>query len=69
VVATARAVGIEINRLDTARRSGNGLQEPSFLMLPAGEMWSVVTESPKIARQLMSFRFGIPGSVSEKFSK
>ncbi len=39
------------------------------MMLPAGEMWSVVTESPKTPRQRA---FSMPATgegFSEKFSK
>ena len=49
VVAAARAVGVEVPLLPTpcsARYLPAGL---SFLIAPAGLMWSVVTESPSLS--------------------
>src|SRR5580704_10325455 len=41
----------------------------SFLKLPAGEMWSVVTESPKIPSALAPLISPILPGCIEKFSK
>ena len=49
VVAAARAVGVEVALLDPVLTRGTDPAGESFLIAPAGEMWSVVTESPSFS--------------------
>ena len=49
VVAAARAVAVEVGLGRRRRRSGTSRPGTVARMLPAGEMWSVVTESPSLA--------------------
>ncbi len=49
VVAAARAVAVEVHKIDAVLDQIFPGGEV-FLMLPAGEMWSVVTLSPKMPR-------------------
>ncbi len=50
VVAAARAVGVEVGLLHAVGEQVALRPGVSAPMEPAGEMWSVVTESPKMAR-------------------
>ena len=50
VVAAPGAVGVEVARARPRARAGSGPPGCPGAMEPAGEMWSVVTESPRTAR-------------------
>ena len=50
VVPAARAVGVEVLLLDPLRHQEAPGRARRAAMSPAGEMWSVVTESPRTAR-------------------
>ncbi len=56
VVAAARAVRVEVRRARRRARRGTSPPGEFFAMLPAGEMWSVVTESPSSARHARALR-------------
>ena len=49
VVAAARAVGVEVPLLDAVLGEVACPPGESFLIAPAGLMWSVVTESPSLS--------------------
>ena len=66
VVAATRAVGVEVRRLHALLDEVTCRRAESTGIEPAGEIWSVVTESPSIASTRMPpmiLRSGLLGST------
>ena len=69
VVAAARAVAVEVPEGDAVARAGTWPAGELFLIAPAGEMWSVVTQSPKMpSARAPLISAMLPGCI-EKFAK